>query len=204
MSLPFPRQVVDSGTEDLNDDVSLRVSSDSKQSKRGLSRQNAIYFDSNSNFMFLPDSPQTTQVDSGTEDLNNATLLLNNTKQSKHGLSRQNAIIFDSDFKFHDVEDRFDIKTILLKLDAKYPHIDFFQYEEMLQKLKVHYLETANFFEPQFYQSRGMSDEAAELFRMGVSKEYSKALLEHERGKMKRRLGGEHTTVPVFFSYPSN
>jgi hypothetical protein len=123
---------------------------------------------------------------------------LSNTKQSKHGLSCQNAIYFDSNFNFPDVEDRFDINAILLKLDAKYPHIDFFRYEEMLQNLKVYYLETANFFKPHFYQSRGMSNEAAELFRQGVSKEYFKALLEHERGKMKRR--GEHNTVPIFFS----
>jgi hypothetical protein len=108
---------------------------------------------------------------------------------------------FDSDsFKFQDVEDKYDIKTILVKLDAKYPHLDFLQYEEALQKLNIFYLETANTFEPHFYQSHlvGMSKEAAELFRLSVSKEYCKALLEHERAKMRRR--GEHNIVPVYFS----
>jgi hypothetical protein len=106
----------------------------------------------------------------------------------------------DSNFEFQDVKDKFDIKAILAKLDTKHPHLDFLQYEEALQKLDVYYLETANEFEPHFYQSHsvGMSKEAAELFRQSVSKEYSKALLEHERQKMRRR--GEHNTVPVFFS----
>ena len=53
-------------------------------------------------------------------------------------------------------------------------------------------------FEPHFYQSLGMLNETVELFRVCVSKEYTKALLEHERGKMERR--GEHGIVPVFFS----
>ena len=116
-------------------------------------------------------------------------------------LSRQNAMYFDSDsFKFQDVEDKYDINTILVKLDAKYPHLDFLQYKEALQKLNIFYLETANTFESHFYQSQliGMSKEAAELFRLSVSKEYCKALLEHERAKMRRR--GEHNIVPVHFS----
>lgn len=117
---------------------------------------------------------------------------MDNTKQSKHGLSHQNAIYSDCNFKFQDVEDKFDINAILLKLDAKCPHLDF------LQNLKIHYLETANMFESHFYQSLGMLNETVELFRAHVLKEYTKALLEHEQGKMER--GGEHGTVPVFFS----
>lgn len=177
-----PSQDATSRMEDLN----YATLSSSDDTKRGLSRQDSIYFD------FL--------LGLRTEELNNASSLsLDNTKQSKRGLSRQNAIYFDSDCKFHDVEDKFDVINILVKLDAKHPHLNFLQYEEALQKLKIYYLETANFFEPHFYQSHfGMSDEAAELFRQIVSKEYAKALLEHERGKMRRR--GKHNTVPVFFS----
>ena len=47
--------------------------------------------------------------------------------------------IFNNDFKFQDIEDKFDINAILVKLDAKYPHLDFLQYEEALQKLKIYY-----------------------------------------------------------------
>jgi hypothetical protein len=134
-----------------------------------------------------------------TKDLNNATPSLNTNRK----LSRQNAMYFgdsETNFKFQDVEDKFDINAILVKLDTKHPHLDFLQYEEALQKLSIYYLETANTFEPHFYQSQsvGMSREAAELFRQSVSKEYYKALLEHERGKMRRR--GEHNIVPVYFS----
>ena len=172
--------------------------------KHGLSHQNAI-FDSDSTF--LPAPPLAQIDDFGIEDFNDMPLSLDNTKPSNRVLSRQNAIYMDSIFKFHDVEDKFNINTILVKLDAKYPHLDFLQYEEALQKLGLYYLETANMLEPHFYQSRSirMSNEAAELFRHSVSNEYMKALLEHERGKMRRILGrnskGEHiSTVPTFFS----
>lgn len=187
---PSSPQVVASITEDLNN-VTLS-SLDNTTGKRGLSRQNAMSFDSD--FIFLPAPPQA--VDSGTKDLS-----MDNTKRSKRGLSRQNAVYFDSHFKFQDVEDKFDINAILVKLNAQHPHLDFLQYEEGLQKLGIYYLETANTFEPHFYQSQsiGMSDEASELFRERVSKEYARALLEHERGKMRRRRG-EYNTVPVFFS----
>jgi hypothetical protein len=122
---------------------------------------------------------------------------LNNTKQ---GLSRQNAIYFDSSYRLEFVKDKYDITAILLQLDAKYPHLEFLRYEEALQKLNTKFLETANTFEADFYQSHlvGMSKEAAELFRQHVLKEYTKALLVHERGKARRR--GEHYTVPVSFS----
>ena len=133
-----------------------------------------------------------------TEDPNNVTLSLDSTKRT---LTRQNAIFFDSDsgFKFQDVEDKYDINTILVKLDTKHPYLDFFQYEEALQKLNIYYLETANMFETHFYESHsvGMTKEAAELYRQSISKEYGKALLEHERAKMKRR-GGDNI-VPVYF-----
>ena len=134
-----------------------------------------------------------------TEDPNNVTLSLDNSNRT---LSRQNAIYFNSDSnsKFQDVEDKYNISAILVKLDAKHPYLDFFQYEEALRKLNIYYLETANMLEPHFYESQlvGMTKEAAELFRQSVSKEYSKALLEHERAKMERR--GDHNVVPVYFS----
>jgi len=133
-----------------------------------------------------------------TKDHNNTTLSsLDNTNRS---LSCQNAMYFNSNFKFQDVEDKSDINAILVKLNTKHPHLDFLQYEEALQKLDVYYLETANEFEPHFYQSQsvGMSKEAAEFFRQSILKEYGRALLEHEWGKMRRR--GKHNIVPVFFS----
>jgi hypothetical protein len=89
---------------------------------------------------------------------------------------------FDSNFKFQDVKDKFGINAILVKLNTKHPHLDFLQYEEEFQKLDIYYLETANEFEPHFYQSQSVrkSKEAAEFFRQSVSKEYGTALLEHE------------------------
>lgn len=90
---------------------------------------------------------------------------------------------FDLNYKFEDIiTNKFNINSILVKLNAKYLQLTFFQYEEKLQNLNVHYLGTTNEFETHFYQLSvvGMTEEAAGLFRLCVSIEYSKALLAHE------------------------
>lgn len=114
---------------------------------------------------------------------------------------------FDSNYKFEDIiTNKFDVNSILVKLNAKHPQLAFFQYEEKLRNLDVLYLGTANEFETHFYQSSvvGMTEEAAGLFRRCVSMEYSKALLAHERGKMRGRglqITSDHeSVVPVYYS----
>jgi hypothetical protein len=121
-------------------------------------------------------------------------------KNSKRGLSRHNAFYFVDGYKMQFVDDKFDPNAILAKLDKQYSYLDFLQYLEALQSLNLNFLESVNTFEPHFYQMRiGMSEEAAELFRQSISKEFAKALLEHERAKARRRGEPAENTVPVHF-----
>ncbi|KAH9163591.1 hypothetical protein EDB89DRAFT_1912563 [Lactarius sanguifluus] len=112
-------------------------------------------------------------------------------------LTRQHAIFFDPGPQCvgSGVSAKFDVKGILIILDAKYPELGFLQYEGNLQGLNMYYLETANMLEARFYASNrvGMTEEAAGLFNQQVSIEYNIAFWARERTKMRERahrIGG--------------
>ncbi|KAH9028662.1 hypothetical protein EDB85DRAFT_1887811 [Lactarius pseudohatsudake] len=112
-------------------------------------------------------------------------------------LTRQHAIFFDPGPQCvgSGVRAKFDVKGILIGLDAKYPELGFLQYEGNLQGLNMYYLETASMLGARFYASNrvGMTEEAAGLFNQRVYIEYNIALWAHERAKMRERahrIGG--------------
>jgi hypothetical protein len=128
--------------------------------------------------------------------------------RAKRPLSRHLAMHFNPNFKYYaSVKDKFDIEGILIKLHAMYPELGFLRYEKKLQESNIYHLEAANILEIDFYKSYhvGMTEKAAGLFRQHVSMEYTKALLGHERGKMReRRIANgnsddDNNLVPVHY-----
>jgi hypothetical protein len=98
-------------------------------------------------------------------------------------LKRQYAVYLESD---DEGEDQFHIKKILDQLDARYPAVNFPQYEETLRTLGICYLVSADMFDGEFYVSEArMGHGAAYLFKEYVSKELSKVLRARERRKAK-------------------
>jgi hypothetical protein len=112
------------------------------------------------------------------------------THNANRPLSRHHVTHFDFSHKCAGlgVKDKFNIEGILIRLNVIFPEMDFLQYEEKLRGLGIYYLESANMFETDFYESNqvGMTGEATGLFRQYVSTEYLKALLAHERAKCLR------------------
>jgi hypothetical protein len=100
-----------------------------------------------------------------------------------NNLKRQYTVYLESN---DEGEDQFHIKKILDQLDAKYPAVNFPQYEETLRTLGICYLVSADIFDGEFYvREARMGYGAAYLFKEYVSKELSKVLRARERRKTK-------------------
>ncbi|KAH9170306.1 hypothetical protein EDB89DRAFT_2072137 [Lactarius sanguifluus] len=97
-------------------------------------------------------------------------------------LTRQHTIYFDPSPQCAGVKAEFDVKGILITLNAKYPEQGFLQYEGNLQGLRIDYLEAASMLETHFYASKkvGITEEAAGLFKQCVSMEYNIAFYAHD------------------------
>jgi hypothetical protein len=135
-----------------------------------------------------------------------ATNILTTTTNAISPITRQYTKFFEADpGQYGDVQDLFDIRKILLQLDAKYPEHNFLQYEENLKKLDIFHLQTASIYKTHTYESKrvGMTPEAAKLFEQCVGMEFNKALLANERRKIKemRKPGDSKDTenVPIHF-----
>ncbi|KAH8979144.1 hypothetical protein EDB86DRAFT_3089399 [Lactarius hatsudake] len=104
-------------------------------------------------------------------------------------LTRQHAIYFDPSPQCAGVKAEFDVKGILIALNAEYPEQGFLQYEGNLQGLGIYSLEAASVLKTRFYASNqvGMTEEAAGLFKQRVSMEYDIAFQAHEQAKMRER-----------------
>jgi hypothetical protein len=116
---------------------------------------------------------------------------LNNSNRPR--LARQYAGYFEplNEIENEEIVEEFDHKKILGDLHLLFPSVNFLQYsEEKLLKLGITYLAAFNMhFEMPYFMSRlGMTEEAAVLFRQYISNEYGKALVKHERKKLRRVL----------------
>ena len=103
-------------------------------------------------------------------------------------------MFFDTHHERPFLDVKFDFVGILMKLDVLYPGLGFRQYEERLKDLAIAYLQTATNLSTHFYLlcRVGMKGQAAWLFKQFITTEYKKALLAHERRRMRvRRIAND-------------
>jgi hypothetical protein len=108
---------------------------------------------------------------------------------NSHGISRQNAVYLGGDKSITDGEDQRNIRTVLDALHARYPALDYSQYENRLREQGIHYLVIASMFDADFYvASVGMAPGAAHLFQRWVVEELSR----EPCGRWRSRDGREN------------
>jgi len=92
------------------------------------------------------------------------------------GLTRQYALFLGTGDKSAVDEDHRTIREVLDSLHAKYPLLNYAQYEDQLQHHGISYLVTAAVFGVEFFITRvGMKREAANIFCKWVKKEHKRA-----------------------------
>lgn len=102
-----------------------------------------------------------------------------------HGLTRQYALFLNFDEESDGDEYEPTVEKLLESLHARYPALNYLQFQESLQALGIGYLATAAILDADFYIRKvGMSQGAAHIFCDGV-------ITELKRGADRKRIRRE-------------